>query len=174
MKHWARSKFRVRVLEFFQDKVVSKALETAEKLSVYLEEVPNSACKHHLYLVEDFSLNVMEVLGSHFRIDPYIFAAQSSVTYWTNFPRGVGLPRKLFSMQRPTEQFTQFTLRYLEFNVLDEKQQYKIYDKIHDIYTDANLRRKIFFDRLDLDDVFFIRRNSSCWTEKTQEGWDSK
>ena len=170
MKYWARSRFRVRVLEFFQDKVVSKGLETAEKLSVYLEELPNSACKHHLYLVEDFSLDVMEVLGSHFRIDPYIFAAQSSVTYWAGFPRGVGLPRKLFSMQGPTQQFTQFTLRYLEFNVLDENQQYNIYS----VYIDVNLSRLILFDKLFSDGLFFVRRDASYWTQKTEIEWNSQ
>jgi hypothetical protein len=168
MRNWTRPRSRVRVLEFFPDKVLSKPQETATDVSKYLKEVPNSACNHRLYLVEDFSLDVIEVLGSHFWIDPYIFAAQSSVIYWAMYPDGTGIPRKLFSMQCPTQQFT---LRYLEFNVLRERnQQYNI----HHVHTDANLSRLIYFDKLFSDHVFFVRRNASSWTEKTPRGWNSQ
>ncbi|KAI0527740.1 hypothetical protein F5B22DRAFT_582138 [Xylaria bambusicola] len=58
-----------------------------------------------------FDQDVMDVLKSHFPIESYLFAAQSSRTFQRS-----GLSRKLVSMQNPTEQYT---LTYLEVDLFE-------------------------------------------------------
>ncbi|KAI1367873.1 hypothetical protein F5Y08DRAFT_297214 [Xylaria arbuscula] len=154
---------RVRMLEFMPDGVVSTTLGTAEDLAKYLQRARSNGCKHHLYLVEDFDQDVINVLRSHFPIEPYLVDAQSSKTFQQS-----GLPRKLVSMQSPTEQYT---LTYLEVNRLeDPKQHYNIFYE----YTEANTKRQIFFDKIYRDDVFYIQRNASFWGAPMQGGgWNA-
>jgi hypothetical protein len=189
--HWNKSTPRVAVLEFALDKVVSPPISSASALRDYLKSsssLQSSDCQHRLYLVEDLDREIVDVLGSHFWIDPYLLACQCSTSFWAN-QSAYGRPVDALSRQRERLQSwnnsrmasspsstdmaphtpLSFTLRYLE--TLELRSDPLVWSmNSHD-----NFGRELRWDKLDRKDlVFYVRRNASFWTRKTDHGWDSE
>ena len=170
------------ILEFGPDRVVSPPVSSAEGLRDYLKSSSQSDCQHRLYLVEDLDREIVDVLGSHFWIDPYLLACQCSTSFWAN-QSAYGRPVDALSRQRDrlkswnsgtsfpdaTHTPLSFTLRYLE--TLELRSDPLVWS----MNSYDNFGRELRWDKLDRRDlVFYVRRNASFWTRKTDHGWDSE
>jgi len=87
----------VTVLQFWPDHVDSKRLDSLDELRSYLrhnaagqEDQARGFCRHNLYLVEDLNGEVIDILGGHFWIDPYLFASQASASFYAPTDRHYG------------------------------------------------------------------------------------
>src|SRR5436190_2559993 len=68
---------RATVLEFHLGKSVERRnFADPDDLSNYLQDLSDCSCKHRLFMLEDLSSLYVEVFGSHFWIDPFLFASQ--------------------------------------------------------------------------------------------------
>lgn len=107
MKSWSRQvPCTSAVLKFFPeaDHPPRHDFKTADELKRYLETRSQTSCTRHLYIIEDLS-DMVEVIGSQFWIDPYIFACQDQAALWGEMPKILPSTQSLNST---------FTLRYHE------------------------------------------------------------
>ena len=165
---------RAAVLEFRAGSVETTGFPDAESLQTYLSDsCKDLACKSRLYLLEDLTSPFVETFGSHFWMDPFLFAAQENSTHWTSSRFDHALPRRLPSLRKLDPSFT---LRYYEVVKFRGK------DTEKDKKTVSNVGRKIELGDLDhsvegqqhpssMNHV--VRRNASFWSRARKHGgWD--
>lgn len=150
---------KATVLELHGDRFLRRDLPTSTDMKDYLasrakHDHPNEkdtdqkvpVRKQRIYIIQDLSNAYLETLGSHFQIDPYIFASQAWVAHWSGNKNDFGMPQRLPSLHSRT---TNFTLRYYELNTLhgsdrtNPESRYKI---------KTNLQRRV--ERMSGDDGF--------------------
>ena len=163
---------RAAVLQFGPGTIVSvEEFKDVHHLKKYSSQVPKSACKHRLYLLEDLSRPFIEAFGAHFWIDPFLFAAQKNSTHWTGSRHSYTLSRRL----SPSEGCDPlFTLRYYEIRVPRGG------FRPGRLKTLSNVDRKIepgdyYFEKKEdsRPSVYVIRRNASFWSRTMKDGgWD--
>ncbi|KAK4942844.1 hypothetical protein LTR10_017420 [Elasticomyces elasticus] len=131
------------------------------------EEAP--ACKHRIYIIQDLSNAFLEILGSHFQIDPYVFASQAWVHHWSSHRSDFGMPQRLPSLHSRT---IHSTLRYYELNYLHEETAIgRTHAPDSKYKLKSNLLRRV--ERQSSEDrpgltVFFVRRNVSFWARQSE------
>ena len=163
---------RAAVLEFRAGRVEGHEFEDVYHLNKYLHGTVRSPCKRRLYILEDLSVPYIEAFGSHFRMDPCLFATQENSTHWTGIEHSYTVSRRLPSMLK-SDLF--YTLRYYEAVKLTEK------SRAGTFRTVSNVERKIESGDPSNHDLngasesrhFVVRKNASFWSRVGKdEGWD--
>ncbi|KAI9804474.1 MAG: hypothetical protein M1825_001373 [Sarcosagium campestre] len=182
-----RNDGRAAVLEFYDHAVERREFTSPVDLRNYIEQTAaattaptarssgdsaaqahTASCIRRLYLLEGLPVQYVELFGSHFRIDPYVFARQSRTANWES-GNYIGNTPKLPSL-RPA--LGSFALRYSELRLFDHGiKNYEL--------RCANQDRKISVTRLKdrFDDVGVVRRMASFWSKKLDGaaagGWNA-
>ena len=142
------------------------SFESPESLRSHLLQTasPQESVHRRVYVLENLNLGYIEVFGTHFNIDPCIFATQIRTTNWTAKNDENNTP-KLLSCRDP---MVSFTLRYNELRIFD--------DPIHGgpRLIDASAGRQIDTARgmEDFERIGLVRRCASFWSQKKENGWD--
>jgi len=158
----------VDVSESEHSRVPVVPFTNSSALSSYLEEASKQAAGHRrIYILENLSLEYITVFGSHFLLDPSIFANHRRAVNW-EANRNEGNTPKLLSCMNPDRWFS---LRYSE--VLD------FGDSISSVadWMDTFAGRKIEFTKVDgkVNGIGIARRKASFWRRATKDnGWDGK
>ncbi|KAI1611748.1 hypothetical protein EDD37DRAFT_419120 [Exophiala viscosa] len=177
---------KATVLELHGDHFLRRDVGNARELKDHLEarsrpDQPQekktgqgaSSCRHRIYIVQDLSNAFLETLGSHFQVDPYVFASQAWVSHWSSHRSDFGMPQRLPSLHSRT---THSTLRYYELNNLhDETETGRSHSTDSKYKLMSNLLRRVEkqsgVDRSE-PPVFFVRRNVSSWVRRDGNDWD--
>ena len=160
---------RAAVLQFgssTSSRVEKFDFRDVDDLKTYFSHTARSTCKYRLYLMEDLSRPFIEAFGSHFWMDPFLFAAHENSTHWTSSAHDYALPRRLIPSANHDPLFT---LRYYEVVRVNNGDK-----RPKKIRTASNVGRKIEAGGKKKDsDVFVIRRNASFWSrDRENGGWD--
>lgn len=157
---------RAAVLEFRGGKVERKSFNNAEELQGYFQVSKDPGCKGRLFMLEDLSKPYVEAFGSHFWIDPFLFASQerSNWVSWDN--PSLGMTYRLPSAQM---QSSIFTLRYYEMGRFEGKGNLPYDTRCH-----SNLDRIIDKEKFAEDRVFSVKRNASFWSRTDKDGWNGQ
>ena len=188
-RHWRPGAARVTVLEFWSNCVKTEPLRDTHGLREYLRETASSACKHRLYLVEDLDEDAVSTLGSHFSIDPFVFAAQAYTSFWAEstavgFPNRISVPEDIENFDKEavvSETAPRYgaasstTFRYLEVGILETSNQIPRSYKTQD-----NVSREIRWDKYAVQGgkdkadslSFYLRRQATFWRKPSPGGWD--
>jgi hypothetical protein len=155
---------------------------TPKELSTYLN-ANNMRSGRRVILLEGVARNYVEVLGSHFNMDPSFFASQKRPNSWEltqfNIERTTNLP----SLNRPGRSFM---IRYPElryFPLVDgvtqlDDQYVKDLDGLRRV--DISRRTREIDKRKDLksgsfDNIGVVSRAASYWSRKYEDGgWDGQ
>lgn len=176
---------RCALLIFHKDKVEHKEFSNVEDLYTYLTSpTPGDGEKQcRLWILEDLSPTWLDVLGTHFNVDPLVFSEQ--VNTW-NFTDSGSIPhRELPSMVRPSKSFS---LRYYEFRQLKDKDSIKLMQN----QMTCTVNRRRYEVWRDIDTPTFknrwrhglVRRGASFWSNQrptkggrhdgNETGWDGE
>jgi len=144
-----------------------RSLDSPEVLRQHLERASHESSldRQRIYLVENLSLPYIALLGSHFNIDPNVFATQIRSAHWEGKPTENNTP-KLPSCREPAKWFT---LRYNEVRMFT--------DDISSLKLVAdNSARRVTSSKLykaNFAHVGVIRHCGSFWCRETHgRGWD--
>lgn len=158
------------VLKFYPEKVLREDITTTEELERHFQQRHHETCANHLYLIQDLSEKYIEILGSWFWLDPYLFASQSWVAHWGG-DQDFGPPHRLYLS--PQSNIVDFTIRYYEVRVLNERfppdwtdEKLKLTSSVHR-RAEGGANERGWAGR-----TFFVRKNASFWVKKTSSGWD--
>jgi hypothetical protein len=151
---------RAAVIEIEQHGVVQKQFKGPIDLQHYLDgssPLYSPACKRRLFLLEGMAPDYVEALGSHFEIDPYVFAEQ----LLRGGTRDGETPR--LPSRRDPDRY--FTMQYIEARTFGEGM-----DDLgaRCIYQD----RKIWATKINskFDGVGHVHRIASFWAQETADG----
>jgi hypothetical protein len=83
---WRRKTTKVAI--FCADKRISREFKNSDQLKKFLDDSPNKHGEPRIFLLEDLSKSVVEILGSRLRIPPSFFAdhwedQDGNLTRWT-------------------------------------------------------------------------------------------
>ena len=164
------------MLEFGAGSVGRFDFGNAESLKRYFSGTAGNACKHRLYLLEDLSRPFVEVIGAHFWMDPFLFAAHENSTHWTGTKLDYALPRRLPSLQNLDPSFT---LRYYEvvksLGNNSEKVDWKTVSNVHRKIELGDLNHSLEKHQNPDSMNYVVRRNASFWSrERKDGGWDGQ
>jgi hypothetical protein len=156
---------RAAVLEFKDGKVTKverKNFNNVEELHGYFDGPKDPDCKGRLFMLEDLSEPYVEAFGSHFWIDPFLFADQERANWISGDNPSLGLTYRLPSAQI---QNSIFTLRYYEMGRFEGEEDLPNNMKCH-----SNLDRIIDKEKFAGDRVFSVKRNASFWSRTDEDG----
>lgn len=167
LKHQARyfknEDGRAAVIEFKDNNVDIRHFAASNDLLDYVTQPPTACCRR-LYLLEGLPAKYIEIFGSHFQIDPNLFARQLHTGFW-DLAKDVGNSSLLPS--HPTCKQS-FSIRYMEVRDFgDAIRNYEI--------RCANQPRRISVSRFKgkFDGVGMVRRVTSFWYRHNgKNGWD--
>jgi hypothetical protein len=174
---------RVVVLEFVGAALVHVSrinLTSSRNLSTYLQQEKSHSTRR-LFLMEGVARNYVEVLGSHFNMDPSFFASQKRPNSWElsqfNIERTQRLPslndpRRSFMMRYPEMRYfplkngrSQLNDQYLRD--VEGQRTINISRRTREIKRDKDLKWGQF------DNIAVINRAASYWSRKYQDGgWE--
>ena len=125
-----------------------------------------SSCRR-VYVMENLSDNYVELLGSHFAIDPFVFACQIQRSNWEGETRYGNTP-KLLSCRDPSKTFS---IWYNEVRVFDHPK-----DGLRDCISGRGISfAKLGHGYWHLNKVGVIRRVASFWSRGTENGgWEGQ
>lgn len=161
---------RASLLEFCKEndgrwKVVQKGFSDAGELANNLRSPEIDRCNHRLYLLEDLSESYVGTFGSHFWMDPFLFASQERSNWISGKEPSLGMTYRLPSAEKED---SIFTLRYYEMIINDST------DLPDGMRTISNIDRIIDKEKFAEDGVLSIKRNASLWSRKVDnDGWDA-
>lgn len=177
-RNWKNSSdtCKATVLKFYANNSIDRVdFASSKDLHTHFQQRSRgSSCSHHLYLIQDLSEEYLEILGSQFGIDPYLFASQAWTAHWGG-SEDFGMPHKLPSLQEKT---SSFTLRYYEPQIVHVHG-----DTFPPDWSDKKFKLVSNLDRKAEGDkegrgwsrkTFFVRRNASFWTKRSTDSWDSE
>ena len=159
-----------------------KDFQGSKELSIYLKS--NMRSGRRIILLEGVARTYVEVLGSHFNMDPRFFASQKRPNSWGLAQVGVERTPNLPSLNNPRRSFM---IRYpeLRYFPLDEDGLTQLDDKyVKDLdgirHIDIARRTREIDKRKDLKSGAFsnigaVGRAASYWSRKYDDGgWDGK
>ena len=141
------------------------------ELHGYLSQPTYNECPNRgrVFILENLNSFFIELFGSHFGLDPFIFASQARSTNWEADPDGPGNTPKLLVSE---DSITSFSLRYCELRVFS-----KLDPNVRSL-IEMNAGRQIQLTRSarrggKLDNVGIIRQLASFWSRTYPNGaWD--
>jgi len=164
-------KGRAVLLEFYKDdgqmwKVDRTDFKDDGELKNNLQNPGKKDCNHRLYLLEDLSSLYVEAFGSHFWMDPFLYASQERSNWVSSREQSLGMTYRLPSAQKRD---SIFSLRYYEMISTDDT---TLPDGMKTI---SNIDRIIDKEKFAEDGVLSIKRNASFWSRKVDKtGWNGK
>jgi len=148
----------------------TKDLSDYNELHRYLAETalnkqPNNG---RIFILENLNSDLIELFGSHFKLDPSFFAIQARSANWESAPRGAGNTPQLLCSARAS---AWFSFRYYELRVLQNL------DPDARELMELSAERKISLTRprrgKGNDGVGLVRQIASYWyQENINGGWD--
>lgn len=169
----AHRRGRVTVVDFTPDIPTTTFLDSPESIKGFLT-TPNGAetSSKRLFLVEDIGAEYVNVFGSHFLIDPSLFATHMQSKSWITSLSWSATPQLPSALKTKTS----FSLRYHEVMLLSSTDTHhrlgeQNLDPIH-----GNVRRGIKVGRFQKTDGIcpaVMLRAASFWSKmKSTGGWD--
>jgi hypothetical protein len=152
------------VLEFGDDKVVQVKIEGIKDLSTYLTSPASLDCSRQMFILEDLSVDFINLLGPYLQIDPTLFVSHLRDTHWKE-DTGRGLPQGLPSFQ---DQRSFLTIKYYEPRIFEIES----IENLRAYGAPVNVKRQVTFCD---HKVGLVRQQVSFWSRaKANGGWDGK
>jgi hypothetical protein len=156
------------LIYFLVDFDSSDNVSSLSKLRLYLTTHHRS--RNRLFLLEDLSLDIIELLGSHLNIDGTVFAHHIRDAHYSSGLWNGHVP-KLPSENDPGKGFT---LRYYEARWFDDPDMPAFSSSVQ---TLGNVSRQITFGKPLWNEhkaqeghVGHVKRNTSFWSQSDDEG----
>lgn len=151
-----------------QDYIGPIFFQSPEDLRSHLDEdeMADAAVSGRIYLLENLSFSYMEVFGSHFKIDPSLFATHIRTANWEGHTAANNTP-KLLSCR---DSATSFTLRYNEARFFDDVIGHggRLFD------VNAGRQIDITPGLKDFERIGVVRRCASFWSQRIENRWYGK
>lgn len=165
------SNAKVILLELMQDgKSVRTGIQDAAHLRLHIAKRQRGTANHifrRIYLVEGLDPNIIEALGTGFRMDPSIFVDQERASSSSRLADGVNHAPTLPSALNPKKSFT---IKYYEVR--------RLLSPIDDFRVScAETGRHVKMNRFNgnFEPVGIVRRRCSYWSQSDNfGGWDGK
>jgi hypothetical protein len=163
------SRTKVAVVDFSQDEISVKIIEDAVSLATCVQHDQPPRGAHRLFVVEDLSRDVIEILGGGLDIDPFFFREHISDYLWYNTRDSwVELPvLRVVKRDRTFFRMRYFRARYFasEESLERARQEAAMFNVLRRIDYDKNYNAM-------LDNpgscVGLLRSKASIWTRPTK------